>query len=195
MTDHIFCSVNQIQALQARKRTAAPTCFCPSVWYFSAGCVLCVDIIASSNGGLMAGKQQVRRLTILNLLRVRGGLNSLSMTSGLRTHCTNTMFMKMGSRCQPSKHASGEHTTYRWHRQALVGTGRHWPEYRVAWCNEDDDADQHVHLTACSCEMSHILFSSGNLNSNMHADQYRHVVKWCCAYKYNTGLLWTCPKA
>jgi len=41
------------------------------VWYFSAGCVLCVDIIASSNCGLMVGKQQVRRLTILNLLRVR----------------------------------------------------------------------------------------------------------------------------
>ncbi len=76
MTDHIYCSVNHIQALQARKGTAAPTCFCPSVWYFSAGCVLCVDIIASSTGGLMAGKQQVRQLTILNLLRVRGDLDT-----------------------------------------------------------------------------------------------------------------------
>ena len=59
-----------------------------------------------------------------------------------------------------------------------TGTGRHRPECGAAWCNgEDDDADQHVHMTAQKHEMSHISFSSGNLNSKMHADQCRHIVK------------------
>ncbi len=59
----------------------------------------------------------------------------------------------------------------------LAGTGRQWPECQVAWYNEDDDADQHVHMTARKNAMSHILFSSCNLNSNMYAHQCRRVVK------------------
>ena len=46
-----------------------------------------------------------------------------------------------------------------------------------AWCNEDDDAHQHVHMTARKKGMSQIWFSSCNLNSYMHMDQCRHAVK------------------
>ncbi len=85
-----LCSVDDIQGLQARRGTAAqhPTFFCSSVKYSSVGCVLCVDIIASSVGscGGMLSRQQVHQLVMHNLLRVMRHVNSLSMTSGLRTH-------------------------------------------------------------------------------------------------------------
>jgi len=53
-----------------------------------AAALLCVDIIASSVGGSrdMSGKQQVHSLVTLNMLRVICLLNSLIMTSELKTH-------------------------------------------------------------------------------------------------------------
>ncbi len=74
MSDDIFCSVDQIQGLQARRGLAAqrPTCFSFPVCYFSARCLLCVDNIATSVGcgGVVPGGQQVHQLTVLNLLRL-----------------------------------------------------------------------------------------------------------------------------
>jgi len=48
----IFCSVDQIKALQARRGTTAqcPTCSCSCVRYSCDRCALCADIIASSTG-------------------------------------------------------------------------------------------------------------------------------------------------
>jgi len=97
------------------------------------------------------------------------------MASGLRAHLHRHHLHDIGLK-MPGKQ------TCVWRTQMTQLTRRHWPECQIAWCNEDDDADQHVHmtdqhvhLTARTNEMSHILFSSGNLNSNLHADQCRHV--------------------
>jgi len=41
----------------------------------------------------------------------------------------------------------------------LAGTSRQWPDCLDAWCNgEDGDADQHVHVTAQTNEVSHVCF-------------------------------------
>ncbi len=98
---------------RARRGKAAqrPTCCCSPVLNPSAASVLCANIIASSFGcgGLMPVLQQVHQLAMLSLLRVIRLVNSLSMASRLRAHCTSIMFTTTGLRCQTSKHVSGEY--------------------------------------------------------------------------------------
>ena len=87
------------------------------------------------------------------------------MASGLRAHLHRHYLHDSGLKMpKVIMHLDNTHI-----QMTQKGTSRHRPECGAAWCNgEDDDADQHVHMTAQKHEMSHISFSSGNLNSKMH---------------------------